>query len=163
MIKIAITGHTSGLGKALFEHYSNSIGLSRSTGFDITQPQNIIENVGDCDVFINNAYDGIHQVTLLYELIDYGFSGKIINISSNSGDGIKSKAHVYAIDKNALDKANEQLYYMGHDVTSVRPGWIDTPRVAFIEEEKLNPDKVINIIDFIINCKHRVKEITFSI
>ena len=38
MRRVAITGHTSGLGAALFERFSVSdmvVGLSRSNGFDI--------------------------------------------------------------------------------------------------------------------------------
>ena len=32
---IGITGHTSGIGKAIYEKYDNSIGFSRSNGYDI--------------------------------------------------------------------------------------------------------------------------------
>ena len=32
---LAITGHTRGLGKALYELYPGSLGFSRSTGYQI--------------------------------------------------------------------------------------------------------------------------------
>ena len=57
-MKISITGHTSGLGQALFNHWSNAghnlTGFSLSNGFNIDTD---IEKISDAefDVFINNA------------------------------------------------------------------------------------------------------------
>ena len=35
-MKIAITGHTKGIGKAIADLYPNVIGFSRSKGYDIS-------------------------------------------------------------------------------------------------------------------------------
>ena len=73
MRRVAITGHTRGLGAALFERFSVSdmvVGLSRSNGFDIRKIDKIIERIDECDVFINNAYDRYSQVDLLYAVYD---------------------------------------------------------------------------------------------
>ena len=74
-MKIAITGHTSGIGKALTKLCDHKkiewSGFSRSNNFDITSKsfQTLLpEVVEDCDVFINNAYDKFTQVDLLYGL-----------------------------------------------------------------------------------------------
>lgn len=78
-MKIAITGHTSGIGKCLFENLSQEhdvTGYSRSNGFDISNTENReqIANT-EYDIFINNAYnfsnmgndDQIEMLKLVYE------------------------------------------------------------------------------------------------
>ena len=62
-MKFAITGHTSGIGKAVAEMCHTKgyqwIGFSRGTGYDIAREKDcgkIVYESSDCDVFINNAY-----------------------------------------------------------------------------------------------------------
>ena len=74
-MKVAITGHTQGIGQALakvFVQYGHEvIGFSRSNGFDISDPQSRQNMLSyDVDVFINNAYHPSGQSELLKELID---------------------------------------------------------------------------------------------
>ena len=164
---IAVTGHTKRIGKAIYEAFPETtvVGLSRSNGYDINNLNGrtrIIHRVANCDVFINNAHDGFNQVSLLYELINNGYESKIINISSNSSDGIKDQIHPYAISKYALDKASEQLFYRGYDVTNLRFGWVDTPRVSekAKDKKKISTDYVVNIIEWVLNQPHRIKEMT---
>ena len=74
MLKYAVTGHTQGIGKQLFERLSpNVIGFSKSTGYDITNKtdrRKIINQSNDCDIFINNATEGIGQTLLLIDLFN---------------------------------------------------------------------------------------------
>lgn len=87
-MKYAITGHTQGIGKRLFQSLSpNSIGFSKSTGYDITlrdDRRRIIQESADCDVFINNAADGFGQLHLFLELFQEwkDKSKTIINVGS---------------------------------------------------------------------------------
>jgi len=141
-MKFYITGTRRGLGKALAEKYGNC------------------ENLEDCDVFVNCKHDCFSQVELLYDAAALG--KKIINISSNSGDGNKPTPHIYAVEKAALDKANEQLYYQGVDTTSVRFGWFDSPGVAHVEANKMSLDYCVSVIDWILQQPHRVKDITIT-
>ena len=73
-MNIAITGHTKGIGKSLYDALAvshNVKGYSKSKGYDITKKTDryrIIKEVDDCDVFINNAYDDFAQSSMLYEL-----------------------------------------------------------------------------------------------
>ena len=58
-MKIVITGHTRGIGKAFYDHFVNLghevVGVSRSTGFDIPNDINrIVELATNCDLFVNN-------------------------------------------------------------------------------------------------------------
>ena len=70
-MKIVITGHTSGLGKALYDGLSEKhevLGLSRQNGHDLSVDLYpfLIDNF---DVYINNAYYKYAQVDLLYQIL----------------------------------------------------------------------------------------------
>ena len=83
-----ITGHTSGIGKALYEEFGG-IGLSRATGFDISK-DDITPYIKEADVFINNAYCGNVQVRLLYQVYELwinDYTKSIINIGSDIVNG----------------------------------------------------------------------------
>lgn len=88
MIKYAVTGHTQGIGKALYDRLSpNCVGFSKSTGTDINKAsdrQVIIKEAAECDIFINNATDGFGQTLLLLDLVRaWGDKDKtIINVGS---------------------------------------------------------------------------------
>lgn len=65
-MKIVLTGHTSGLGKGLYEQLGalghEVYGYSTSTGFDINDEVHRHKIIGECkdaDLFINNAYGWI--------------------------------------------------------------------------------------------------------
>jgi NAD(P)-dependent dehydrogenase (short-subunit alcohol dehydrogenase family) len=136
--KFYITGTRRGLGQALSQIYNST------------------ETLEECDVFINCKHD--NQVELLYKAAKLG--KRIINIGSNSGDGIKDKPHIYAIQKAALDKANEQLFYQGVDTTCIRFGYFDSPRVSHIDAKKMSINYCIDIIEWVLEQEHRVKELT---
>mgnify|MGYP001187064435 FL=1 len=135
-----ITGTRRGLGKALSTLY-DTVGC-----------------LEDCDVFINCKHDGFKQVELLYEAAELG--KRIINIGSNSPDQSKSRPHIYQIEKSALDKANEQLFYQGIDTTIVRFGYFDSPRVQGIDAKKMDIDYCCSVINWVLDQPHRIKDIT---
>lgn len=153
-MKVGITGHTSGLGKALFDSF-DAIGFSRSNGYDISHPDAIVEMIDDCEIFINNAHNGFNQVTLLYKIWKKWQDDEklIICISSNSSDGIKNRVHPYAIEKAALDRACEQLNNQKKlcKVMCIKPGWMDTPRVKLVTEKKIDIIHIRQIIDLSID------------
>ena len=110
-MKCVVTGHTSGIGKAIYQHFENKgyevIGLSRSNGYDISMDQDkIIELSKDCDIFVNNAYSGNCQTELLLKLHDKVKS--MIVVGSVAADW----AHVwktYGADKLELEKRCKEL------------------------------------------------------
>jgi hypothetical protein len=87
-MKIAITGHTQGIGKRAYDRLCpNIIGFSRSNGYDITNPtdrERIIEESNHCDIFINNATTEFGQTLLFLELFkNWQYQNKtIINVGS---------------------------------------------------------------------------------
>lgn len=140
MTDFYITGTRRGLGEALSKFYDT------------------VDTLEECDVFINCKHDGFQQVELLYKAAE--LDKRIINIGSNSPDGNKSWSHPYAVQKAALDKANEQLYYLGINTTIVRFGRFDTERVAHIDAPKMTVSYCVEVIDWILNQPYRVKDIT---
>lgn len=139
-MKFYITGTRRGLGKYLHDRL------------------NTVESLEECDVFINCKHDGFSQVEMLYKA--YDLNKTVINISSNSGDGFKKWKHVYAVEKAALDKANEQLFYLGMNTTTLRFGWLDTERVADISDNKMSLKSVLDTIEWVLLNPNRVKEMT---
>ena len=89
-MKILITGHTSPIGKVLFEHLSKNhdiTGISRSSGFDLyTDIEKIIELAAEADCVINLANVGTTQTKLLYSINklwkEKNKTGKIISFGS---------------------------------------------------------------------------------
>ena len=90
-MKIAITGHTSGLGKALYDLLSpknEMICYSRTNGYNIERFFDVIVDKSvDCDVFINNAYSGTKQLEIFERLFRHwgkDINKTIINIGSRA-------------------------------------------------------------------------------
>ena len=138
--KFYITGTRRGLGQALKEKY------------------NTVDTLEECDIFINCKHNGFEQVQLLYKAAK--LEKRIINIGSNSPDQCKSKPHIYQIEKSALDKANEQLFYQNINTSIIRFGYFDSPRVSSIDAKKLSIEYCVSIIDWVLSQPHRIKEIT---
>ena len=68
--KIAIIGHTKGIGKAIADLFKNKkyevIGLSRTNGYDMVGDQEkIMEQISNCDFVVINAHAGRAQLNLL--------------------------------------------------------------------------------------------------
>ena len=59
-MKCIVTGHTSGIGKIIYEHFLSKgwevIGMSRSNGYNIVSNQErVINDSIGCDIFVNCA------------------------------------------------------------------------------------------------------------
>jgi NAD(P)-dependent dehydrogenase (short-subunit alcohol dehydrogenase family) len=134
----SITGHTRGIGKALVNELNgNYKGFSRSNGYDIRLKDSrakIINESAESDVFVNCAYCGDDsQTTLLYELFDKwkNLSKIIVNIGSETTEGIKRHPWPYTAHKASLDKASQQLSHLNMPcrVINIRFGYVGTERV----------------------------------
>ena len=169
-MRIALTGHTSGIGKALVQQCRNGndtiifgkllwtdgepiLGFSRRNGYDINDPAPIIRETlaKKCDVFINNAHDKFAQVDLLYGMWHFwkDQDKQIICISSLAPDVTKNSPQPYSTEKNALDHACEQLQNSKGKcrVINIKPGYVDTPRVAHRNvAHKIDPNYMAGVI-----------------
>lgn len=72
--KVGITGHTSGIGLALKLYLESQgytvYGFSRTNGYDISIANDrlrILDQIAECNLFINNAHYEFHQTELLID------------------------------------------------------------------------------------------------
>jgi len=159
MGKVGITGHLSGLGKELYNRIPNSIGFDIGSHHDIKNPEPWLDTLLNCDVFINNAYDGFHQVNMLEKVFKQWIDKDklIINISSTASEikHINYQMGFYPIHKKALDEACMRLQHIEKNcrVVNVKIGWMDTPMSEDFVEEKLDTKDVVDKIIYIIENK----------
>lgn len=149
-MKIVIIGHTSGIGKSIYDHFvkdpSNQvIGISRSTGFDLeTDIEKIVSAATGSDLFINNACVGESQIALLTRLYDK--VGKTVVMGSRMGD----YSDIFDTEYSHIKRRLKQKC---HDL-SLRPDIkIVYLNISMLEDakgmEQLIPfDKVVKFIDF---------------
>lgn len=113
-MKIALTGHTQGLGLSLYNALSKDhevVGFSRSNNYDIKNPNNrsnIIDEAKDFDVFINLVHNYYHQSDLLLELHKSwkGLNKTIINVSSDVVQDDKWANNDYDMMEYKIQKIN---------------------------------------------------------
>lgn len=85
----AVTGHTAGFGKYIAQSLSTQghsvVGVSRTTGFDLTKDiDTIVDHLKHCDVIINNSSGGNMQTQLLVRLYQTyrNFNKTVVNVGS---------------------------------------------------------------------------------
>ncbi len=138
-MKIAITGHTAGIGQALSKIYATQghevIGLSKRDGNNIRNIPKIADQIEPCDIFVNNAQAGYAQTELLFEMTQRwkGTKKHIIVISTMMTQDPVSTLNgldmdQYRVQKVTLEEAVKQIRHrrLGLRITIVRPGNIAT-------------------------------------
>lgn len=163
MKKYAITGHTNGIGKHLFDHLKpNVIGFSKTNGFDILNAKSrekIILQSTDCDVFINNASDSIGSTYLLIEwfIANRNFDKKIINVGSQIAnvDGAVKREDLlkYQADKLILKEMSLRLMKEDKKCSIIYKSlpYVGTEKIlkkypTFTENDYITLDDALNII-----------------
>ena len=176
-MKIAITGSSKGIGAAINKQFKEqghtTIGFNRTEGWDISDQQiqdKIVQQVKDCDLFINNAHAGFSQVDLLFKLYESwkGQEKIIVNIGSsitmrweNTHRFIK-----YRNEKVALDDACDFLWNksLWPHIMLLKPCATDTERMSHWKGKKVDPADIAN---FLIYCldqkKFRIQQIGIAI
>ena len=134
-MKVAITGHSEGIGKCfaeiLTEQGHEIVGLSRRTGHNIRSLQKVVGPIVECDWFINNAQVGFAQTELLYKVWhQWHDTDKIIwNISSimATQHSPHFEMEEYRLQKQTLDQAHYNLKQRSKcRLALIRPGKVDT-------------------------------------
>ena len=175
-MKVAITGHTSGIGKELYKYFSKKnaevIGMGRSNGYDLeTSVDRIIENAKDCDIFINNAYRDDKQLELLNGL--YKHVHRIVvcgSVSRFYPDLIKTD---YVYDKQVLAERCRLLSLATDNVANIlhldlsfielTDVSLDQP-LTFTSDYNIKYQEIVNAVDFWIhNPKIRQMEFVWKL
>lgn len=176
-MKVAITGHTQGIGRALYDIFLKNnhdvIGFSRTTGYDIglqTDRSKILDQIKNVDIFINNAYSPNGQTSLLEETISIweGLDKKIINISSKLGyfpQGKISDLNQYILDKKTQnDIVSQRITKSSPQITNVIIGLVDTAMSKIFDNEKLNADDLAEYIyDISVNDKFYIQQVILDV
>ena len=163
-MKIAITGHTAGIGKAFAEQLGQRghtiVGISRREGENIRRVPHTASLIEPCDLFINNAQTGYAQTELLYEVWSrwQGQQKYIWNISTMMTESpVNSQPNgqpdltmsQYRNQKLALEEASRQLRFKNSwpQISIIRPGGVTT-QDQFDNTNKANVDVwVKSVID----------------
>lgn len=139
-MKIAITGHSAGIGQALAQVYESQghevLGLSRRTGYNIRSVPKVADAIEPCDMFVNNAQAGFAQTELLIEVARrwQGQPKTIIVISTMMTQSPVATIPgldmlEYRVQKVALEEACRQLRYQlqgAPRIVLVKPGAVAT-------------------------------------
>ena len=144
-MKIAITGHKHGIGKAFAEQLAarghEIVGISRSDGENIRRIQHTATLIDPCDLFINNATSNFAQTELLYAVYEKWHTLAqqkwIWNISTqmtqspinNVPEGEEDlNMSLYRTQKLSLEEASKQLRHKRSNplISVIRPGAVET-------------------------------------
>ena len=169
-MKIAITGHTAGIGQSFSRYLSarghEIVGLSKRDGNNIRNIPKILEKIVECDMWINNAQSGYAQTEILYKVVEVwkGDHSKMIwNISTmmtQTNDvpsiaGLSSIALMeYKNQKRTLEDAHRELKYQGPRMCLIRPGAVATQPYNQVNVNAADVDKWVSAIcDFYIQSR----------
>lgn len=173
MLRISLTGHTKGIGKALFQTLSLSHtveGFSRSNGFDISTEEGrleILKHSYNSDVFINNAYSSNSQTelfTLFFKNWMYDENKTIINISSQSkypGQSVNWSG--YSAYKASL---NHQAYLCAFKtdrkcrIITINPGLVKTDMTLDAQQVSkgmLTPEEVAWSVKYAVELPQHIE------
>ena len=190
--RIAITGHTKGIGEQLWNRLEKRgfelKGFSRSNGYNLLKTstcKKVVREVADwnADVFINNAYVPDNQVRLMYLMYEQWQDRPrlIVNLSATSSDSITNFSQMgynsdwtpYVSDKARLDWASLQLANMYKKgkcrVSLVKPGFVDTDSTSmfkeFAEDYMMTADSVAEQLEWLIDLGKdvQVRNISFDV
>jgi hypothetical protein len=174
-MKMVITGHTWGIGKALYNSFKSAewevVGLSRSNGYDIDADfDRVVEAAIGADLFINNAYRDRQQTRLVHALKNK--VGKMIVMGSVSRhypelihtDYVHDKqelaeaCRLISIDPNGIDVLHLDLSFIeGQDPDPNKP-------TDFISDYNIQYEEIINAVDFwMTNPKIRQMEFRWKL
>ena len=173
-MKIAITGHSKGIGKACFDLLSkehNVIGFSRSNGFNIKEPKKIFSASVGCDVFINNAYimntdDQLNLFKIFFKEWKDNPNKFIVNIGSKSkyypyNPNMPNLTTNFRSSKGYNDSKTE-LAKVIYDkqlftpkkcrISNINPGYTNTDLIARLVNKvnMLSPQEVANTVKWVI-------------
>jgi len=186
---IGITGDSIGIGKALKDKFIEQghivKGFSRSNGYDVSDAKiqnKIIEQIVDCDIFINNAYAGHAQAAMLTKLITLWKDTDKLIVNMNSKVALAPPVHHPKIQKQSkqiqdffadyyINKTTQNqiiantLFMASPKILNVFCGFVDTKSAEFFKSpNKLTAIDVAELLLDLIKYKDRIyiQQITFD-
>ena len=180
--KIAIIGHTKGIGKAISDLYRKKnytvVGLSSSNGYDLQCSQvEIMEQLDDCQLIVLNAYVGKGQMNLLKRI--YGRfvfeDKKVVVITSTSGtpigedEDLQNPEYIdYCENKKNLigyiEERQQELLNKPLSVYDICPDVVDTDMTKglWVDLPKLTADEVAEAVRYCFESTFNVNKIVMQ-
>ena len=184
--KIAVIGHTKGIGKAICDLYKKKkydvVGMSKSNGFDIVHDQDkILDNIQDCGLVVLNAHSDRGQLNLLKKI--YGRHSfdkmKVAVITSTSGIEIEPDYNQFQVwDKfqyvqyceikkeliEYISELQDELLSRPLSVYDVCPDVVDTDMTKGLWENlpKLKADEVAEAVRYCFETTFNVNKIVIQ-
>lgn len=184
--KIAIVGHTRGIGKAIADLYKQKgfevLGLSRSNGFDIIHDQEkIIESIEGCALVVLNAHADRGQLKLLKRIYGlYAFDKmKVAVITSTSGlDEEPDYSQFQIWDKfkyvqyceikkeliEYIEQLQQELISKKLSVYDICPDLVDTDMIKGLWQDlpKLTAHEVADAVRYCFESTYNVNKIVIQ-
>ena len=184
--KIAVIGHTKGIGKAICDLYKKKkydvVGMSKSNGFDIVHDQDkILDNIQDCGLVVLNAHSDRGQLNLLKKI--YGRHSfdkmKVAVITSTSGIEIEPDYNQFQVwDKfqyvqyceikkeliEYISELQDELLSKPLSVYDVCPDVVDTDMTKGLWENlpKLKADEVAEAVRYCFESTFNINKIVIQ-
>jgi hypothetical protein len=176
-MKIAITGHTLGIGQGFYKFYKNQgydvTGFSRQTGHDLND-SSIIKNLvteiaNNYDMFINNAYCNNAQLLLMkgLHLFWKDDPSKIHVVIGSRAADIPTPNAQYSQNKKNIDSASIDLQKTAaYKLLIVKPGRVNTPtlhKLMKTPKPMIEVENLVSVVDQVLfNDKLNVVSITIE-
>lgn len=159
-MKIGITGVTRGFGKHLISEWSDKYTL---TGVSLRKGVvEVINQVKECDVFINHAHNSIDQSTLFKELFKIwkNKNKTIINFGTSAVYELNGIYPSYNSDKKHLYNLSKELVVNTPNknvrVINFNPSTLES-NSEFDNFNKLKFSELAKILEFIINLPQHLE------
>jgi NAD(P)-dependent dehydrogenase (short-subunit alcohol dehydrogenase family) len=180
--RIFVTGHTRGIGKAIFDLYKSKdylcYGVSKSEGLDVDKDCDaIVQQMANFKYIVLNAYAKDSQLRMLKSIIDlYKNDEKhVAVITSTSGTQVgmdsslkQQEYNWYCKNKKQLiefiEKAQQDLYDYPIQIYDVCPDTVDTDMSDGLWEEypKLNAEDVAECVDMCFSKRYNINKIVIQ-
>jgi len=180
--KIAVIGHTRGIGKAIADLYRRKkyevVGLSRSTGYDLaTDQEKIVSKIVDCEFIVINAFAGKGQYDLLKKIYSeyHHHYKKVVVITSTSGTPQGKDEDILSADYNDycwhkeyliqyVNDLQEELFNKPLSVYDVCPDVVDTDMIKGMWEglPKLKTKEVADAVRYCLEAPFNINKIVIQ-
>ena len=180
--RIFITGHTRGIGKAVFDLYKSKnylcYGVSKSTGLDIDKDCDVIvKQMANFKYIVLNAYANDSQLKMLKEIIsNYQHDEKhvaVITSTSGTSAGMdrsfkEQEYNWYCKNKKELiefiEKSQQDLYDKPIQIYDICPDTVKTDMSEGLWEEypKLLAEEVAECVEMCFTKKFNINKIVLQ-
>ena len=180
--RIFITGHTRGIGKAIFDLYKSKNflchGVSKSTGMDVDKDcDTIVQQMANFQYIVLNAYEKDSQLRMLQMIVEryQDEPKKIAVITSTSGtpagmdSSLKQQEYNwYCKNKKSLieyiEKIQQDLYEKPIQIFDVCPDTVKTDMSEGLWEEypKLQAQEVAECVDMCFTKPYNINKIVLQ-